>query len=154
MSVIIALIQLFSLLNYIFAEKKQKLNYTIDIYKIVENKCERELNKLYFILECSIYPAPYCDTHFNLSLLMPENKFADCSLIDDIDNKINCVIEGIKIPINIIFKRQFIQLNGYRINIDIYDSPIESKETVFCNHIFFKRFFNNIILYIIILFLI
>ena len=45
------------------------------------------------MLDCSIFPAPYCDTYFNLSLSNPKNKIAVCRLIDDINNKINCTPE-------------------------------------------------------------
>ena len=154
MSINTAFILLFLLLNIISPEKCHKSNYTININKIIENKCEKDSNKFNFKLDCSIFPAPYCDTYFNLSLSNPKDKIAVCTLIDDINNKINCIIEDVQVPLKIEFKRQYIELNGYRTNIDIHESPIESKGMVFCNDIFLKKYFNNLNLFLLILFLI
>ena len=133
---------------------QQEINYTITSTSIKIDYCNRSEGILLFHINGKINPNPYCDMKFDLPVLKPSSTNAECILLDDIDNRINCSLNFGSVFEELQIKKQFIKLNKYRASIDLLDFP-NNNIKINCNDLFLnnKYFIKSIFVLFLYIFL-
>ena len=131
---------------------QQEINYTINSSSILIDYCNLEEGIILFHINGKIYPDPYCNIEFDLSLSNPLFNDAECVIYDDINNRINCsLMTRNKIDGEVKIKKQFIILDKYRASVNLLDFPNNSIN-INCNVMYINKK-NILFLFYFLLFL-
>ena len=115
------------LMELITFSYQNEINYTIYSSSINIDYCNLEEGTILFHIDAKIDQNPYCNIKFNLSLLEPSYSKAECTIYDDINNRINCSLTSKDTSPKIIkIEKQFIKLNSYRVSVNLLDFPNNS----------------------------